>query len=87
MSYLTTQAIGRPAAAKPPRALAAISAHVVVPAIIADVGEHASRRFLEFFAATIRNRNTRTAYLHAASRFFVTVASGPRGIRPVGRFP
>jgi site-specific recombinase XerC len=41
-----------------------------VPAIIADAGEHATRRFLEFFAATIRNRNTRTAYLHAASRFF-----------------
>ena len=43
---------------------------MAVPAIIADAGEHATRRFLEFFAATIRNRNTRTAYLHAAGRFF-----------------
>ena len=25
-----------------------------VPAMIADVGDHAARRFLEFFAATIR---------------------------------
>jgi integrase/recombinase XerC len=30
----------------------------------------AVRRFLEFFAATIRNKNTRTAYLHATGRFF-----------------
>ena len=42
----------------------------MVPAIIADAGDAAARRFLEFFAATIRNKNTRTAYLHAASRFF-----------------
>jgi hypothetical protein len=70
MSELTTPAIVQPAVANPSRTLAAVSAHVVIPAIIADAGEHASRRFLEFFAATIRNRNTRTAYLHATSRFF-----------------
>ena len=29
-----------------------------------------SRRFLEFFAAIIRNRSTRTAYMHAVGRFF-----------------
>ena len=34
----------------------------VVPAIVAEAGDHASRRFLEFFAATIRNQNTRAAY-------------------------
>jgi len=56
--------------ARPHAAVAAASASVVVPGIIADAGEHATRRFLEFFAATIRNRNTRTAYLHAAGRFF-----------------
>jgi site-specific recombinase XerD len=43
---------------------------LAVPAIVADAGEHGVRRFLEFFAATIRNRNTRAAYLHAAARFF-----------------
>jgi site-specific recombinase XerD len=52
------------------RTIAAASAAIVVPALIADAGEHATRRFLEFFAASIRNRNTRTAYLHAAGRFF-----------------
>jgi site-specific recombinase XerD len=45
-------------------------AAVVVPGIIADAGERAARRFLEFFAATIRNRNTRAAYMVAVGRFF-----------------
>jgi hypothetical protein len=45
-------------------------AAIVVPGIVADAGEHATRRFLEFFAATIRNRNTRAAYMVAVSRFF-----------------
>lgn len=51
---------------RPARAVAAL----VVPAMIADAGDHACRRFLEFFAATIRNRNTRQAYLTAVGRFF-----------------
>jgi hypothetical protein len=33
-----------------------------LPAIIRAQGEHAGRRFIEFFTATIRNRNTRMAY-------------------------
>jgi integrase/recombinase XerD len=49
---------------------ATVAASIVVPAIVADAGDHAARRFLEFFAATIRNKNTRMAYLHAVSRFF-----------------
>jgi site-specific recombinase XerD len=56
--------------AKALRISAAVRAEVVMPAIIADAGEPAARRYLEFFGVTIRNRNTRTAYLHAASRFF-----------------
>jgi site-specific recombinase XerD len=48
----------------------AVAASIVVPAIVADAGDAAAKRFLEFFAVTIRNKNTRTAYLHAASRFF-----------------
>jgi integrase/recombinase XerD len=44
---------------------------VVVPAIIADAGDHAARRFLEFFAATISNKNTRAAYYRAICHFFV----------------
>ncbi len=40
-----------------------------VPALIASAGEHASRRFLEFFTVTIRNRNTREAYARARAQF------------------
>jgi site-specific recombinase XerD len=56
--------------AEPGQLTAAMTTTIVVPAIVADAGEHAARRFLEFFAATIRNRNTRTAYLNAVGRFF-----------------
>jgi site-specific recombinase XerD len=55
---------------KPARSVAAASSTVVVPAIVASAGEHAARSFREFFASTIHNRNTRTAYLHAVNRFF-----------------
>jgi site-specific recombinase XerD len=41
-----------------------------LPTVIADAGNHASKRFLEFFTVTIRNRNTREAYARAAWRFF-----------------
>jgi site-specific recombinase XerD len=56
--------------AEPGQLTAAMTTTIVVPAIRADAGEAAAKRFLEFFAATIRNRNTRTSYLHAVSRFF-----------------
>jgi site-specific recombinase XerD len=42
----------------------------VVPRVIAGAGDAAARRFLEFFAATIRNKNTRMAYYRAAELFF-----------------
>jgi hypothetical protein len=41
-----------------------------VPTAIVSAGDHAARRFLEFFAATIRNKNTRLAYYRAACNFF-----------------
>src|SRR6202162_611183 len=40
-----------------------------VPALIADAGDKASEHFLEFFAATIRNKNTRAAYMQAVAQF------------------
>src|SRR4051794_22266389 len=42
----------------------------VVPALIADLGDEASWRFVEFFTANIRNPHTRRAYVRACSRFF-----------------
>jgi hypothetical protein len=36
-------------------------------------GDYAAHRFLEFFAATIRNKNTRMAYYRALTEFFAWV--------------
>src|ERR1700675_3843734 len=55
---------------KAARTAVSISGNAVIPAAIADAGEHAVRRFLEFFAATMRNRNTREAYYRAVCSFF-----------------
>src|SRR5438876_6602587 len=41
-----------------------------LPAIIGRTGEAAAWRFIEFFAATIRNKNTRAAYAQAVAQFF-----------------
>ncbi len=54
----------------PPRNLARIGFETL-PAAIGRAGEAAGWRFIEFFAATIRNRNTRAAYAQAISQFFV----------------
>lgn len=40
-----------------------------VPYILSAAGDDAILRFVEFFTANIRNRNTRRAYLHNARRF------------------
>jgi site-specific recombinase XerD len=45
------------------------AASITLPVIIADAGEKASEHFLEFFAATIRNKNTRAAYMQAVGQF------------------
>ena len=41
----------------------------IVPAIVADTHRDAGERFLEYFAATIRNANTRVAYMNAMADF------------------
>jgi hypothetical protein len=43
---------------------------LVVPALIADLGDDAGWRYVEFFTANIRNPHTRRAYARACSRFF-----------------
>jgi site-specific recombinase XerD len=50
-----------------------IRSRMAVPAIVAAAGDTAVRRFLEFFAATIRNKNTRMAYYRAVTDFFAWV--------------
>src|SRR5438094_3220821 len=41
-----------------------------LPAMIVRAGEQASWRFIEFFTANIRNKNTRQAYARAIRDFF-----------------
>ena len=40
-----------------------------LPQLITVAGPDASRRFVEFFTANIRNRNTRAAYARAVGQF------------------
>ena len=40
-----------------------------LPALITSAGNHARMRFLEFFAANIRNPHTRRAYGRAVAEF------------------
>jgi site-specific recombinase XerD len=42
----------------------------LIPLQVAAAGETAARRFIEFFTANIRNRNTRAAYARAVAGFF-----------------
>jgi Luciferase-like monooxygenase/Phage integrase, N-terminal SAM-like domain len=42
----------------------------IVPALIADLGDQASWRYVEFFTANIRNPHTRRAYARACGQFF-----------------
>ena len=42
----------------------------IVPALIADLGDQANWRYVEFFTANINNDHTRRAYARACSRFF-----------------
>ncbi len=53
---------------KTPRALARQGLRL--PAVIDDAGEHAQRKFVEFFVARIRNKNTRAAYGRAVMQVF-----------------
>src|SRR5690348_11438433 len=57
-----------PAVVEPP--VSTLSSSLVVPAMIAESGDRAARRFLDFFAASIENDNTRLAYYRAVCSFF-----------------
>lgn len=52
-----------------PTVIEASAFGTIVPAIVADTHRDAGERFLEYFAATIRNANTRAAYMNAVADF------------------
>ena len=53
----------------PDRLFPALPGAAAVPATVADAGEAAARRYLEFFATGIRNPHTRRAYGQAVAAF------------------
>jgi hypothetical protein len=53
-----------PAPLKPGTLTTEAAAHLV-PALIADEGDEAAWRYIDFFTANIRNPNTRRAYVRA----------------------
>jgi site-specific recombinase XerD len=64
------------------RTVGSAAGSIAVPAVIAGAGDRAARRFLEFFAATIRNKNTRMAYYRAVCHFFAWVEQHQIGELP-----
>jgi site-specific recombinase XerD len=53
-----------------PSALTPLPDGKLIPTLIADAGEQAAWRYVDFFTANIRNPNTRRAYARACVRFF-----------------
>ena len=58
-----------PVIINPPRGLPPLPGGALIPLLIADAGEQASWRYVEFFTANIRNPNTRRAYARACGNF------------------
>ncbi len=56
------------------------------PSIILEAGENATRRFVEFFTANIRNPNTRAAYAQAVSQFLAWCESRKLRLRDLTPF-
>ena len=56
----------------------------VLPNLITDAGEKATRAFLEFFVASIRNKNTRLAYARAVAGFFLWCEDHGLALRGIG---
>ncbi len=58
----------------------------IVPALIADLGDAAAWRYVEFFTADIRNPHTRRAYVRACSRFFAWCEQRGLGLTDIRPF-
>ena len=64
--------------------LVAISTPPKLPMLITAAGERASMRFLEFFAAQIRNPHTRRAYARAVDAAGIATKLGDHSFRATG---
>jgi len=61
----------------------AVAKAFVLPVVISSEGERVEKRFVEFFTANIRNRNTRKAYAHAVGRFLQWCAERHIGLHQI----
>ena len=59
------------------------TAGMALPAVIVDAGPVAVERFLEFFAGSIANGRTRSAYGRAVGRFLAWCSSRGLGLRAI----
>ena len=57
----------------------------LVPAAIVHAGDRAAWRYVDFFAANIRNPNTRRAYARACGRFFAWCDGRGLALPEIGR--
>jgi site-specific recombinase XerD len=53
---------------------------IAVPVLVAEAGDHAARRFVDFFTVTIRNKHTRRAYARACWDFMEWMDEHARGV-------
>jgi len=60
-----------------------LDARSILPVVISRAGPRAEEKFAEFFAATIRNVNTRMAYIRAVKKFFAWVEGRGLGLAQI----
>jgi hypothetical protein len=65
--------------------IAAPTALPILPAVIADAGGNASKRYIEFLTATISNANNRQAYARAIGDFFAWCHRNSLALTAIGR--
>ena len=85
---MTDPADQLPAIIDPPRpgALTPLPDGNLIPTLIADAGDQAAWRYIDYFTSNIRNPNTRRAYARACGQFFVWCETRGRTlgtIRPI----
>jgi hypothetical protein len=70
----------------PPTTLATpTDTSIMAPAVVADLGDTANWRYVEFFTANINNDRTGRAYARACSRFSPSAKIAGSRSRPFGR--
>lgn len=70
----------------PAAVLTALPDAALIPALIANAGDQASWRYVDFFTSNIRNPNTRRAYARACHKFFAWCAERGLGLTTIRPF-